>query len=177
MTDQIPCFLRFTDLVTAGQLTGKRVFIRADLNVPLDDNAQITDDTRIRASLPALTQALAAGAAVMVTSHLGRPAEGVLGPRDTLAPIAQRLCELLRQPVPLLKNWIEKGVDIQPGQIVLLENCRVNPGEKSNSEALARKMAALCDVYVNDAFGTAHRAEATTCALARYARSRALVRC
>jgi phosphoglycerate kinase len=156
--------LRMTDL----DLRGKRVFIRADLNVPQDDAGKISDDTRIRASIPALCHALKAGAAVMVTSHLGRPTEGEFKPEDSLAPIAQRLSELLGMPVPLKANWLD-GVDVKPGQVVLLENCRVNKGEKKNDDALARKMAALCDVYVNDAFGTAHRAEATTHGIAKYA--------
>jgi phosphoglycerate kinase len=156
--------LRMTDL----DLRGKRVFIRADLNVPQDDAGNITDDTRIRASVPALRHALEAGAAVMVTSHLGRPTEGEFKPGDSLAPVAQRLSELLGMPVPLKANWVD-GVDVEPGQVVLLENCRVNKGEKKNDDALARKMAALCDVYVNDAFGTAHRAEATTHGIAKYA--------
>ena len=155
-------------LMTDLDLRGKRVFIRADLNVPQDDAGMITDDSRIRASVPALRQALKAGAAVMVTSHLGRPTEGAFKPEDTLAPVAQRLSELLGMPVPLKANWVD-GVDVKPGQIVLLQNCRVNKGEKKNDDALARKMAALCDVYVNDAFGTAHRAEATTHGIARYA--------
>ena len=155
-------------LMTDLDLRGKRVFIRADLNVPQDDAGMITDDSRIRASVPALRQALKAGAAVMVTSHLGRPTEGAFKPEDTLAPVAQRLSELLGTTVPLKANWVD-GVDVKPGQIVLLQNCRVNKGEKKNDDALARKMAALCDVYVNDAFGTAHRAEATTHGIARYA--------
>ena len=156
--------LRMTDL----DLRGKRVFIRADLNVPQDDAGNITDDTRIRASVPALRHAFKAGAAVMVTSHLGRPTEGECKPEDSLAPVAQRLSELLGMPVPLKANWVD-GVDVKPGQVVLLENCRGNKGEKKNDDALARKMAALCDVYVNDAFGTAHRAEATTHGIANYA--------
>ncbi|MBI3528710.1 MAG: phosphoglycerate kinase [Betaproteobacteria bacterium] len=156
--------LRMTDL----DLRGKRVFIRADLNVPQDDAGNITDDTRIRASVPALRHALKAGAAVMATSHLGRPTEGEFKPEDSLAPVAQRLSELLDMPVPLKAHWVA-GVDVKPGQVVLLENCRVNKGEKKNDDALARKMAALCDVYVNDAFGTAHRAEATTHGIAKYA--------
>ena len=156
--------LRMTDL----DLRGKRVFIRADLNVPQDDAGKITDDSRIRASVPALRTALKAGAAVMVTSHLGRPTEGEFKPEDSLAPIAQRLSELLGISVPLKASWVD-GVDVKPGQIVLLENCRVNKGEKKNDDALAKKMAALCDVYVNDAFGTAHRAEATTHGIAKYA--------
>ena len=156
--------LRMTDI----DLRGKRVFIRADLNVPQDDAGNITDDTRIRASVPAIRHALNAGAAVMVTSHLGRPIEGEFKPEDSLTPVAKRLSQLLGMPVPLKTNWVE-GVDVKPGEIVLLENCRVNKGEKKNDETLARKMAALCDVYVNDAFGTAHRAEATTHGIARFA--------
>lgn len=155
-------------LAQAGQLSGKRVFIRADLNVPFDDDGQIVEDTRIRASVPGIRLALAAGAAVMVTSHLGRPKEGVLSPQDSLAPVAERLAALLGKPVRLQQNWLD-GVAIEPGEIVLLENCRVNPGEKKDDPELAKRMAALCDVYVNDAFGTAHRAEATTHGLARYA--------
>jgi phosphoglycerate kinase len=158
-------FRRLTDLPVAG----KRVFIRADLNVPQDDAGNITEDTRIRASLPGIEYALKGGAAVMVTSHLGRPTEGKLEPGDSLAPIAKRLGELLRRPVALEANWVDGGFEVKPGQVVMLENCRVNKGEKKNEEALARKMAALCDVYVNDAFGTAHRAEATTHGLAKLA--------
>jgi phosphoglycerate kinase len=150
-------------------LRGKRVFIRADLNVPQDDAGAITDDTRIRASVPAIRLALDAGAAVMVTSHLGRPTEGEFKPEDSLAPVAGRLSTLLGVPVPVKADWVN-GVDVMPGQVVMLENCRVNKGEKKNDDALARKMAALCDVYVNDAFGTAHRAEATTHGIAKYAR-------
>ena len=158
-------FLRLTDL----PLAGKRVFIRADLNVPQDDAGNITEDTRIRATIPGIKYALAAGAAVMVTSHLGRPTEGTLSPEDSLAPIAKRLSEMLGQPVRLVQHWVENGVDVKPGEVVLLENCRFNMGYKKNDEALARKMAALCDVYVNDAFGTAHRAEATTHGIAKFA--------
>jgi phosphoglycerate kinase len=151
-------------------LSGQRVFIRADLNVPQDDAGAITDDTRIRASVPGIELALAAGARVMVTSHLGRPKEGELRPEDSLAPVAQRLSELLGRPVPLVRDWIDAGeVAPAPGAVVLLENCRCNRGEKKDDETLARKMAALCDVYVNDAFGTAHRAEATTHGIARFA--------
>ncbi len=160
--------LRFSDLCAQDQVRGQRVFIRADLNVPLDTQGRITEDTRIRASVPAIEMALAAGAAVMVTSHLGRPVEGECRPEDSLAPVAQHLSELLGRTVPLRTDWVE-GVDVQPGQVVLLENCRCNVGEKKNSEALARKMAALCDVFVNDAFGTAHRAEGTTHGIAQYA--------
>jgi phosphoglycerate kinase len=161
--------LRLTDLIAQGRLAGRRVFIRADLNVPQDADGRITEDTRIRASVPAIRLALDAGAAVMVTSHLGRPTEGEFKPADSLAPVAARLSELLGQPVPLVSNWVD-GVDVAPGQVVLLENCRLNKGEKKNSEALARKMAALCDIFVNDAFGTAHRAEASTYGIAQYAR-------
>jgi len=148
-------------------LRGKRVLIRADLNVPVKDG-RVGDDTRIRASLPAIRQALEAGAAVMVTSHLGRPKEGVLRPEDSLAPVAQRLGELLGRSVPVKADWVD-GVELKPGELVLLENCRTNKGEKADDETLARKIAALCDVYVNDAFGTAHRAEATTHGVARFA--------
>ncbi|MDP1673400.1 MAG: phosphoglycerate kinase [Burkholderiales bacterium] len=158
-------FLRLTDL----DLAGKRVFIRADLNVPQDDAGNITEDTRIRGTLPGIQHALAAGAAVMVTSHLGRPTEGSLQPGDTLAPIAQRLSGMLGQPVRLVQDWVDGGFEVKPGEVVLLENCRGNKGEKKNDEALAKKMAALCDIYVNDAFGTAHRAEATTHGIARFA--------
>lgn len=161
-------FKRLSDLIARNELKDKRVFIRADLNVPQDSEGNITEDTRIRASVPAIQQALQAGAAVMVTSHLGRPVEGEFKPADTLAPVAQRLAELLGQPVELKQNWID-GVDVVPGQVVLLENCRVNKGEKKNDDTLAKKIAALCDVYVNDAFGTAHRAEATTHGIAKYA--------
>ncbi|MEO8838271.1 MAG: phosphoglycerate kinase, partial [Herbaspirillum sp.] len=161
-------FQRLSDLIAAGQLRGKRVFIRSDLNVPQNAAGEITEDTRIRASLPAIRQALQAGAAVMVSSHLGRPTEGAFTPKDSLAPVAQRLTQLLGQSVALKQNWVD-GVDVAPGQVVLLENCRVNPGEKRNDEQLSRKMAKLCDVYVNDAFGTAHRAEATTHGIAQYA--------
>ncbi|MGZ3183352.1 MAG: phosphoglycerate kinase [Telluria sp.] len=161
-------FTRMQDLIDQGALKGKRVFIRADLNVPQDDAGNITEDTRIRASVPAIKAALEAGAAVMVTSHLGRPTEGEFKPEDSLAPIAKRMSELLGRPVALKQDWVD-GVDVQPGQVVLLENCRVNKGEKKNSDELAQKMARLCDVYVNDAFGTAHRAEATTHGIAKYA--------
>jgi phosphoglycerate kinase len=161
-------FTRLQDLIDQGALKGKRVFIRADLNVPQDDAGNITEDTRVRASVPAIRAALDAGAAVMVTSHLGRPTEGEFKPEDSLAPVAKRLSELLGQPVELKQNWVD-GIDVAPGQVVLLENCRVNKGEKKNDDALARKMAKLCDVYVNDAFGTAHRAEATTYGIAKYA--------
>ena len=160
--------LRFSDLCASGQVAGKRVFIRADLNVPQDDAGRITEDTRIRASVPAIEMALQAGAAVMVTSHLGRPTEGEFKPEDSLAPVAQRLGELLGREVPLVTDWVD-GVSVAPGQLVLLENCRLNVGEKKNKEDLARKLAALCDIFVNDAFGTAHLAEGTTYGIAQFA--------
>ena len=160
--------LRFEDLVAQGQATGKRVFIRADLNVPLDGAGQITEDTRVRASIPCIAMALQAGAAVMVTSHLGRPTEGEFKPADSLGAVARRLGELMGRDVPLIANWVD-GVDVKPGQLVLLENCRVNKGEKKNDAALARRLAALCDIFVHDAFGTAHRAEASTYGIAQYA--------
>jgi phosphoglycerate kinase len=162
-------FLRFQALCEQGKAQGQRVFIRADLNVPQDDSGRITEDTRIRASLPCVRMALDAGAAVMVTSHLGRPTEGEFKPEDSLAPVARRMAELLGRDVPLVSNWID-GVSVQPGQLVLLENCRLNKGEKKNSEELGRKMAALCDIFVHDAFGTAHRAEASTYGIAQYAK-------
>ncbi|MFM7462025.1 MAG: phosphoglycerate kinase [Burkholderiales bacterium] len=162
-------FIRLADLAASGQLDGKRVFIRADLNVPQDEAGNITDDTRIRASIPAIELALNAGAAVMVTSHLGRPTEGELKPQDSLAPIAKRLAALMQRAVSLKADWVN-GVVVAAGQVVLLENCRGNKGEKKDNDELAQKMAALCDVYVNDAFGTAHRAEATTHGIARYAK-------
>ncbi|MCH8178684.1 MAG: phosphoglycerate kinase [Proteobacteria bacterium] len=161
--------IRFEDLVAQGQASGKRVFIRADLNVPLDDAGHITEDTRVRASVPAIELALKAGAAVMVTSHLGRPTEGEFKPEDSLAPVAKRLGELLGRDVKLVSHWVD-GVDVAPGQVVLLENCRLNKGEKKNNEELARKLAALCDIFVHDAFGTAHRAEATTYGIAQFAK-------
>ena len=160
--------LRFSDLCAQGQARGQRVFIRADLNVPQDDAGRITEDTRIRASVPCIQMALDAGAAVMVTSHLGRPTEGEFKPEDSLAPVAQRLGELLGREVPLRANWVD-GVQVAPGQVVLLENCRLNKGEKKNDPALAQKLAALCDIFVHDAFGTAHRAEASTYGIAQFA--------
>jgi len=161
--------LRFEDLIAQGRVAGQRVFIRADLNVPLDAAGHITEDTRVRASIPCIEMALKAGAAVMVTSHLGRPTEGEFKPKDSLAPVAKRLGELLGREVPLLANWVD-GVTVAPGQVVLLENCRVNKGEKKNDEALSRRLAALCDIFVHDAFGTAHRAEASTYGIAQYAK-------
>ena len=161
--------LRFSDLCAQGRVAGQRVFIRADLNVPQDEQGRITEDTRIRASVPCIRLALDAGAAVMVTSHLGRPTEGEFKPEDSLAPVAQRLSELLGRPVPLKSNWVD-GVEVRPGEVVLLENCRLNKGEKKNNPELAQKMARLCDVFVHDAFGTAHRAEASTYGIAQYAK-------
>jgi phosphoglycerate kinase len=161
-------FKRLSDV----DVRGKRVFIRADLNVPQDDGGAITDDTRIRASVPGIKDALARGAAVMVTSHLGRPTEGQWSTADSMAPVAQRLSELLGMPVPLIRDWVDGGdwnTALKPGQVVLLENCRFNKGEKKNDAGLAQKMAKLCDVYCNDAFGTAHRAEATTEGIAKFA--------
>jgi phosphoglycerate kinase len=158
-------FRRLSEL----SLSGKRVFIRCDLNVPQDEAAAITDDTRIRASVPAIAHCLKAGAAVMVTSHLGRPTEGQFDQAASLAPVGQRLSELLGVPVRLQRDWIDTPFEMTAGEVVLLENCRFNKGEKKDDEALSKKMAALCDVYVNDAFGTAHRAEATTHGIARFA--------
>jgi phosphoglycerate kinase len=151
-------------------LAGRRVFIRSDLNVPMDDAGNITDDTRIRASIAAYKLALGKGAAAMATSHLGRPKEGEFSQADSLAPVAKRISELLGREVPLRRDWVD-GVEVEPGEMVLLENCRFNKGEKKDDETLARKYAALCDVYVNDAFGTAHRAEASTHGVAKYAKA------
>ena len=168
--------IRFSDLCASGKVRGKRVFIRADLNVPQDDHGAITEDTRIRASVPCIQMALDAGAAVMVTSHLGRPTEGDFKPEDSLAPVARRLGELLGRDVPLVANWVNSDdkasvtpIHVAPGQLVMLENCRVNKGEKKNTPELAHKLAALCDIFVNDAFGTAHRAEGTTYGIAQFA--------
>ncbi len=163
-------FIRFSDLCAQGLVKGKRVFIRADLNVPQDASGNITEDTRIRASIPCIQMALDAGAAVMVTSHLGRPTEGEFKPADSLAPVAARLGGLMQRDVALVSSWVG-GVTVTPGEVVLLENCRLNVGEKKNSESLARKLAALCDIFVHDAFGTAHRAEASTYGIAQYAKT------
>ena len=160
--------IRFSDLCASGKVRGQRVFIRADLNVPQDAHGAITEDTRIRASVPCIQMALDAGAAVMVTSHLGRPTEGEFKPADSLSPVAKRLGELLGREVPLVSNWVD-GVQLAPGQLVMLENCRVNQGEKKNAPELAHKLAALCDIFVHDAFGTAHRAEGTTYGIAQFA--------
>lgn len=162
-------FVRFSDLCSRGQVKGQRVFIRADLNVPQDDTGRITEDTRIRASIPAIRMALDAGAAVMVTSHLGRPTEGAFKSEDSLAPVAARLGELMDRPVRLVANWVDGDFSVAPGEVVLLENCRLNVGEKKNSPELAKKLGALCDIFVHDAFGTAHRAEGTTYGIAETA--------
>ena len=162
--------IRFKDLCDQGLVKNKRVFIRADLNVPLDAQGKITEDTRVRASLPCIQMALAAGASVMVSSHLGRPTEGVLTPQDSLQVVAEKMSSLLGLNVALKTNWVE-GVELKAGEVVLLENCRVNKGEKKNDPVLAKKLAALCDIFVNDAFGTAHRAEATTYGIAEFAKT------
>ena len=156
--------VRMTDL----DLAGKRVLIRQDLNVPIDEAGHITSEQRILASLPTLKLALEKGAAVMVASHLGRPKEGAWSAADSLAPVAARLSQLLGVDVPLVKDWVD-GVDVAPGRLVLLENCRMNIGEKADDEALSKKYAALCDVFVMDAFGTAHRAQASTHGAIRFA--------
>jgi phosphoglycerate kinase len=162
-------FIRFSDLCTQGQVAGKRVFIRADLNVPQDDAGHITEDTRIRASIPAIRMALDAGAAVMVTSHLGRPTEGAFKPADSLAPVAARLGQLMNRSVRLVSNWLGGEFSVAPGEVVMLENCRLNKGEKKNSPELAKKLGGMCDIFVHDAFGTAHRAEGTTYGIAETA--------
>lgn len=155
--------VRMTDL----DLAGKRVLVRQDLNVPIADG-QVASDQRIAASLPTLRAALDAGAAVLVMSHLGRPEEGAWSEADSLAPVARRLSELLGFEVPLVRDYLD-GVDVAPGQLVLLENCRMNPGEKADDATLAKRYAALCDVFVMDAFGTAHRAQASTHGVIRFA--------
>ena len=160
--------IRLSDLIAKGKLKGKRVFIRADLNVPQDENGTITEDTRIRASIPCIQMALDAGAAVMVTSHLGRPKEGDFQPADSLDPVALRMGELMGRDIPVVSDWVD-GVEVAPGHLVMLENCRLNVGEKKNDSTLAKKMAGLCDIFVHDAFGTAHRAEASTYGIAQYA--------
>jgi phosphoglycerate kinase len=158
-------FKKLTEL----DVKGKRVFIRADLNVPQDDAGNVTDDSRIKAALPGIRYGIEHGAAVMVTSHLGRPTEGELKAEDSLAPVGKVLEKLLGKPVRLVQNWVDGGFEVKPGEVVLLENCRCNKGEKKNSDELAQKMAKLCDIYANDAFGTAHRAEATTHGIAKFA--------
>ena len=162
-------FIRFSDLCSSGRVKGQRVFIRADLNVPQDDAGRITEDTRIRASIPAIQMALDAGAAVMVTSHLGRPTEGAFKPEDSLQPVAARLAALMDRPVRLVSDWVDGDFSVAPGEVVLLENCRLNVGEKKNSPELAKKLGALCDIFVHDAFGTSHRAEGTTYGIAETA--------
>ncbi len=162
-------FIRFSDLCSSGRVKGQRVFIRADLNVPQDDTGRITEDTRIRASIPAIQMALEAGAAVMVTSHLGRPTEGAFKPEDSLQPVAARLSVLMDRPVRLVADWVDGDFSVAPGEVVLLENCRLNVGEKKNSPELAKKLGALCDIFVHDAFGTSHRAEGTTYGIAETA--------
>jgi phosphoglycerate kinase len=162
-------FIRFSDLCSSGRVQGQRVFIRADLNVPQDDTGRITEDTRIRASIPAIQMALDAGAAVMVTSHLGRPTEGAFKPEDSLQPVAARLSTLMNRPVRLVADWVDGDFSVAPGEVVLLENCRLNVGEKKNSPELAKKLGALCDIFVHDAFGTSHRAEGTTYGIAETA--------
>ncbi|WP_300717017.1 phosphoglycerate kinase [Hydrogenophaga sp.] len=162
-------FIRFSDLCSSGRVQGQRVFIRADLNVPQDDTGRITEDTRIRASIPAIQMALDAGAAVMVTSHLGRPTEGAFKPEDSLQPVAARLSALMNRPVRLVADWVDGDFSVAPGEVVLLENCRLNVGEKKNSPELAKKLGALCDIFVHDAFGTSHRAEGTTYGIAETA--------
>ena len=162
-------FIRFSDVIASGQAAGKRVFIRADLNVPQNDAGEITEDTRIRASIPAVKMALEAGAAVMVTSHLGRPTEGEFKPEDSLAPVAARMSELLGAPVRLVADWVDGNFSVAPGEVVMLENCRLNKGEKKNKPELAEKLGKLCDIFVHDAFGTAHRAEGTTYGIAETA--------
>ena len=162
-------FIRFSDVIASGQAAGKRVFIRADLNVPQNDAGEITEDTRIRASIPAVKMALEAGAAVMVTSHLGRPTEGEFKPEDSLAPVAARMSELLGAPVRLVADWVDGNFTVTPGEVVMLENCRLNKGEKKNKPELVEKLGKLCDIFVHDAFGTAHRAEGTTYGIAETA--------
>jgi phosphoglycerate kinase len=163
--------LTFEDLCKRGLAQGKRVFIRADLNVPLSKEGTIADDTRVRASAPAVQMALDAGAGVMITSHLGRPTEGEFKPEDSLAPVAKRLSELLGRPVRLQTDWVDGGFEVKPGDVVMLENCRINKGEKKDDDTLAQKYGKLCDIFVNDAFGTAHRAEASTHGIAKYAQT------
>ncbi|MDO9148698.1 MAG: phosphoglycerate kinase, partial [Hydrogenophaga sp.] len=162
-------FLRFSDVCANGFARDKRVFIRADLNVPQDDAGNITEDTRIRASIPAIQMALDAGAAVMVTSHLGRPVEGEFKPEDSLAPVAARMGQLMGRSIRVVANWVDGDFSVAPGEVVMLENCRLNVGEKKNSPELAAKLGKLCDIFVHDAFGTAHRAEGSTYGIAETA--------
>ena len=156
--------VRMTDL----DLKGKRVLIREDLNVPIKDG-KVTSDARIRASLPTIEHALKAGAKVMLMSHLGRPEEGVYDEASSLKPVAAHLGSLLGREVPVIKDWLDGELDLQDGDVVLFENVRFNAGEKKDNEALSKKMAALCDVFVMDAFGTAHRAQASTHGVAKFA--------
>lgn len=156
-------------LAANGELTGKRVMIRSDLNAPHDEAGNITNETRLVASVPAIRMALDAGAAVMVVSHRGRPTEGVVTEADSLEAIARRMGELLERPMPLIENWVDGGFEVKPGEVVMLQNCRCNVGEKKCDEMLSKMYAALCDVFVHDAFGTAHRAQASTVGVARYA--------
>lgn len=156
-------------LAANGELAGKRVMIRSDLNAPHDEAGNITNETRLVASVPAIRMALDAGAAVMVVSHRGRPTEGVVTEADSLAAIARRMGELLERPMPLIENWVDGGFEVKPGEVVMLQNCRCNAGEKKCDETLSKKYAALCDVFVHDAFGTAHRAQASTVGVTRYA--------
>jgi phosphoglycerate kinase len=162
-------FLRFSDVCASGFARDKRVFIRADLNVPQDDAGKITEDTRIRASIPAIQMALDAGAAVMVTSHLGRPTEGEFKPADSLTPVAARMGQLMDRNIRVVANWVDGEFSVAPGEVVMLENCRLNKGEKKNAPELAKKLGGLCDIFVHDAFGTAHRAEGTTYGIAETA--------
>ena len=157
------------ELAKAGQLAGKRVMIRSDLNAPHDEAGHITNEARLVASVPAIRMALDAGAAVMVVSHRGRPTEGTVTEADSLVHVARRMGELLGRPMPLVENWVDGGFDVKPGEVVMLQNCRCNAGEKKCDEALSKKYAALCDVFVHDAFGTAHRAQASTVGVARFA--------
>ncbi|MDZ7910040.1 MAG: phosphoglycerate kinase [Gemmobacter sp.] len=162
-------FIRFSDLCAQGKAKGQRVFIRADLNVPQDKEGHITEDTRIRASIPAIQMALDAGAGVMVTSHLGRPTEGEFKPADSLAPVAARMGQLMGRDIRVVANWVDGDFSVAPGEVVMLENCRLNVGEKKNKPELAAKLGKLCDIFVHDAFGTAHRAEGTTYGIAETA--------
>ena len=157
-------------LAQQGALAGKRVLIRSDLNVPRDEEGRITNETRLIASVPAIRLAVDAGASVMIMSHLGRPTEGEIKPEDSLAGVAVRMSQLVGLPIGLSKNYLTEGVNLKPGQVIMLENCRCNKGEKKNNEELAKTYASLCDIYVNDAFGTAHRAQASTEGVARYAK-------
>lgn len=157
------------ELAKAGQLAGKRVMIRSDLNAPHDEAGHITNEARLVASVPAIRMALDAGAAVMVVSHRGRPTEGTVTEADSLVHVARRMGELFGRPMPLVENWVDGGFDVKPGEVVMLQNCRCNAGEKKCDEALSKKYAALCDVFVHDAFGTAHRAQASTVGVARFA--------